>query len=111
MRTRKPVNPVNRERRSRLSEVQWGPESFQRWLHGLACVIPGCAARDVEAAHSVSRGAGGTWKDIVPLCRDHHREQHTAGLVTFEQRYGIDLRAAAATVQRRWREIGGEQAE
>jgi hypothetical protein len=27
----------------------------------------------------------------VPLCRDHHREQHQVGIQTFQRVHGIDL--------------------
>jgi hypothetical protein len=34
----------------------------------------------------------------VPLCRDHHREQHAIGIQTFEATYGLDLAAIAAHI-------------
>lgn len=102
LRTRSRPNPVNRERRSRLSEVQYGPEAFVTWIHRAPCSIPGCDARDVEQAHAKSRAAGGTWEDTLPLCRDHHREQHDIGLLTFERKHGVDLRLIARMVQRAW---------
>ena len=107
LRARKRLNPVNRERRATLSEIQYGPEEFTTWLHRLQCCVPGCEARDIEQAHVVSKGAGGTWEDTVPMCRDHHREQHAMGFLTFERKYGCDLRAIAAQVQREWKARNG----
>lgn len=45
-----------------------------------------------EAAHIKSRGAGGDdARNIVPLCRYHHQEQHTMGIKSFQKKYGIVL--------------------
>lgn len=42
-----------------------------------------------ERHHIVSRGAGGTDDEIniLPLCREHHREIHAVGWQTFCRRY------------------------
>jgi hypothetical protein len=37
----------------------------------------------------------------VPLCFNHHREQHDCGVGTFEDRHGLDLWALAAELVRR----------
>ena len=42
--------------------------------------------------------AGGTRRDLVPLCAHHHREQHDTGVETFATRYQVDLAALAASV-------------
>lgn len=102
LRARKRPEPINRDRRGKLSLKQYGEDSFILWLHGLVCGIPGCEARDVEQAHAKSRGAGGTWRDSLPLCRAHHREQHQLGLLTFETKYGVDLRSLAAATVALW---------
>ena len=31
----------------------------------------------------------------VPLCHDHHHEQHQIGHAAFDAKYGVDLRALA----------------
>lgn len=36
-------------------------------------------------------------KWTVPLCNQHHQEGHLAGWKTFEEKYGVDLRAVAET--------------
>ncbi len=46
-------------------------------------------------AHFVSRGASGGRFDIGPLCQAHHDEQHANGIMTFAERYGLDLRHEA----------------
>ena len=45
--------------------------------------------------HVRARGAGGTKKDLVPLCRDCHNTVHNIGIESFRTRYGIDLKTIA----------------
>lgn len=96
------VKPVNRERRSLYSEKHYGTEDFRAWFYGLSCVVPGCEAASVEMAHVKSRGAGGTWQDVVPKCHAHHREQHDIGILTWQQKHGLCLTTMAAEIQRAW---------
>lgn len=96
--TRKPINPRNAKRRKQLFERGFGSAEYVAHVKGLPCVVPGCTHRDIEAAHVVSRGAGGGPEDIVPLCRTHHREQHDSGIRTFEDRYELDLDIEAGLV-------------
>lgn len=51
--------------------------------------------------HHPSRGAGGTSKDLVPLCREHHNEFHgpNGGAETFQTRHSVDLKRIAATME------------
>lgn len=51
------------------------------------CVV--CGRPNPDRAHIRSRGAGGTWDEdnIMMLCRLHHREQHSIGIVTFALKY------------------------
>ncbi|MCA9636547.1 MAG: hypothetical protein KC420_11020 [Myxococcales bacterium] len=51
-----------------------------------------------EAAHVRSRGAGGTRRDLVPLCQRHHSEQHRIGIKTFAERHSLDLTAEAQRI-------------
>ncbi len=48
--------------------------------------------------HVRSRGAGGTDKDCVPLCREHHQEVHRIGRDTFDAKHGISLRKVADAI-------------
>lgn len=105
---RKRIRPVNRERLSRRREVQYGPAGFLDWLHSLGCSVPSCGAADIEAAHATSRGAGGTWEDLLPLCTRHHRMQHDKGVKSFERYVGFSLEDVAASVHQRWRAFAGE---
>jgi len=61
-------------------------------------------SRKIDAAHVRARGMGGAKgdrRDLVPLCRRHHRasgEARTSQRAKFEKGYGIDLAAEAARI-------------
>lgn len=69
------------------------------FVKGHVCCV--CGAWPVDFHHVVSRGAGGSDWDGVPLCHDCHMEFHASGIDTFEKRHKIDLRALAAEFCRR----------
>lgn len=68
----------------------------------MPCLVVGCQRRRVEIAHVKSRGAGhGAWivtengrlvGNLVPLCMEHHREQHTRGVETFTAEHELHVR-------------------
>lgn len=90
-------------------ESQFGSEAFRKWVRMQTCVIPGCGGWPCEAAHVVSRGAGGTARDIVPLCHAHHEEQHRVGIQTFQARHNVELDVCAEWTQTRWTLYQGRQ--
>jgi len=53
----------------------------------MPCLV--CRDTPCDPAHIKSRGAGGgdVPFNVMPLCRNHHTEQHQIGIVTFVQRY------------------------
>jgi len=63
----------------------------------LACCVPRCRAYYVQAHHSETGGMGmkGPDSSCVPVCIAHHTELHTGGHLTFQEKYGIDLKAIA----------------
>lgn len=74
------------------------------WVRGHACSVGGatgngCGGR-IEAAH-VRGGTDGALgvkpSDIytIPLCSDHHAEQHRIGEAAFCKRHAIDMLAIA----------------
>ncbi len=90
--------------------------SHLAWLRGCECAIAGkaehvCSGR-MEAAH-VRRGTeGGTALKpadfhAIPLCSAGHSEQHALGEVSFERKYGINMKAIAEGLAKisphRWR--------
>ena len=90
---KKPINPVNRERKKREYARCYGSKERVERIRALGCAVCGKAPSD--NAHVRSRGAGGTWRDVVPLCPDHHSEQHRVGWDTFRARYPRDYEALA----------------
>jgi 5-methylcytosine-specific restriction endonuclease McrA len=51
------------------------------------CLV--CSSKNVDVAHVRTRGAGGPDEEfnLMPLCREHHTEQHKIGIITFMRRY------------------------
>lgn len=74
----------------------YGSEERIKAVQRMRCLI--CFATPCENAHVISKGAGGTYKDIVPLCHKHHQEQHQIGILSFQKKYDIDLSDAAKRV-------------
>lgn len=74
-----------------------------RMARFLKCAVPSCERRwphwKLQAAHVVSRGAGGhDFANVVGLCPDHHAEQHNSGIATFQKRHNVDLLVVASYV-------------
>lgn len=88
------LRPVNRERKLERYERAYGERG--ELVRAMPCLLLGNGCwGPIEAAHVKSRGAGGTCRDLVPLCSRHHAEQHQAGIKTFCKTHDIDLHAAA----------------
>ena len=68
----------------------------QAYVRRHSCSVPGCTGKPIELAHAKTRGSGGHDATGAPLCAEHHTEQHTIGINTFQSKYGIDLYATAA---------------
>jgi hypothetical protein len=65
----------------------------------MPCLVPGCRKR-VEACHT-------SWRDLVPLCREHHEEageHRTTQRHAFEVRHGVSLTLTAEELVRVHRE-------
>jgi hypothetical protein len=105
----KPMRAKNPKRAKQRQQVAFGEKA--EWIRTLRCVVGEayhCSLLHVagrqpaEAAHVKSRGAGGRAEHLIPLCVLHHHEQHTLGISTFAEKYGIDLTELAAEYERRW---------
>ena len=83
-------------RRSKRFAARRDP-AYAKWVRSGLCLIgEQCFGTGVEACHVKTRGAGGDDRgNLVPLCRQHHREQHTIGIRSFGRKYGVDLLAHA----------------
>lgn len=86
----KPMKSVYRER---------SVPAFRRWIKTLQCSVKGCPKSEIDPAHvrvdlppSAHKGGAAlkphdSW--IIPLCRDHHNEQHE-GERSFAERHKLD---------------------
>jgi hypothetical protein len=108
---RKSKLPVRNEGRSKETEqIQFeGGIGHRAWICKRRCLV--CTAPFSDPAHAVSRGAGGKWFHLVPLCRKHHTEQHDHGLKTFQAKYQVNLRSVARLLaQEHLNEVLGSEA-
>ena len=76
-------------------------EAYREWIRALPCLLLGRTGHyrchgPVQVCHVKSRGAGGPDRqNVVPMCAGAHGEQHCYGIRSFEQRYGLNLKATA----------------
>jgi len=98
---RKTLRRRNAARRRRLFAKQFHSRAFVAFVHAQPCVVKGCT-RPSECMHVVSRGAGGTWRELVPGCRTHHGLQHNGGIAWFQRAFQVDLTEAAAELCQKW---------
>jgi hypothetical protein len=100
------VKAKERQKRKRVRAKRandfGGPHG--EWVRERGCEVPGCEEAP-ELHHQPYRSHGGTAKDLVGLCANHHRTgrlaRHKVSLEKFNREHGTDLLAAAA---RNWRE-------
>lgn len=94
----------NSKRKAKLYAKNFGEHAD--WVRTLACLVNDAECRGlVEPHHYPTVGSGGTAKNITPLCNFHHIAQfHRMGPKTFQERYGLDLKAIAACL---WKINGG----
>lgn len=98
-------HPVQREARS--------CPAHRAWVRRHHCSVQSCNRMPIECAHVRTGADGGTSlkpsdKWVISLCVHHHREQHRIGEMSFQARYGLDLRKLAAEFARRsphWRKL------
>ena len=97
------MNILTRRKRQRATPKKQGWPQHLAWVRGFNCLIAGkheCGGR-VEAHHvreGHTAGMGQKPPDYwaVPLCSKAHGEGHTIGWQTFETKYGVTLKEAAA---------------
>lgn len=101
---RTPLNPVNRERKARRYERDFG--DYAATIRNLPCCVCGRVPRPPTYSHPHhvrSRGAGGDKRDLVPVCHREHLLIHLMGRESFEARYEISLASIAADL---WSQYG-----
>lgn len=96
-----PLSPRNVGRRARAFAEAFGERGAA--VRAMPCLCLDLLPYDrcsgpIEAAHVRSRGAGGTRRDLVPLCQRHHRAQHSEGIKSFANGFGLDLQAEAQRI-------------
>lgn len=103
---RKPVNSMNRVRLASLRDKQYGLSfGYAAWICSHPCSVPDCkrgSGWTVPAHTKKTKGAGGTWRDLTPLCFIHESEFHSSGRFSFDRKYGIKCSAIADEMVRRW---------
>lgn len=78
----------NPERARKLKAKAFGKQA--KLCRRSPCLV--CGKRPSDPAHVRSRGAGGRDRgNVIPLCRDHHREQHQHGWAALERVHLIDV--------------------
>lgn len=92
----KAMKKVNAKRKRERFVEGFGSAERVRAIQAMPCLV--CSARPSQVAHVKSRGAGGTYRDTVPLCAACHALQHAKGVETFERMVGLDLTAEAKRV-------------
>ena len=81
--------------------------SLQRvkFIRSLPCEVTGLCSEGSHNAHTKSRGAGGTYKDIVPLSSEVHQRFDEMPESKFRERYGRtkqSIRDRAPWYQQLW---------
>lgn len=83
------IKPSNPKRRKENFKKYYGSIERVKLLNATPCLI--CSNLPSDAAHTVSKSAGGTFTDLLPLCRTHHSQLHNLGTQTFEKLHNIKL--------------------
>lgn len=93
------LRPRNEERRERLHHSQYdGDIKHAEWIRSLSCVVCHYQGPHLQAAHFPSKGAGGTYENLIPLCGTRmeggtmvegcHQRQHRLGDATWASENG-----------------------
>lgn len=79
---------------ARAPKREW--RRHEAFVRRCACVVPGCANRDIQFAHLRTAANSGialkpaSWFGVA-LCRSHHSQAHNIGHDSFARLYRIDL--------------------
>lgn len=95
---------TQKQRAAERTEKQFGAKA--EWIRRQPCVV--CKRSPCEAAHARPRSRGGTAEHLVPLCSEHHHEQHAAGIYTFESHHGVSLAFLAGHFDFKWHHRDGD---
>ena len=98
------IKKVNPKRRKELFKRNFHSKERVEKINNMSCSVIGCKNKNIANAHMKSRGAGGDYKSIIPLCHQHHQEEHQIGNGVFLRKYGINVKEKIKEV----RELLGE---
>lgn len=102
------VRKVNRTRKAKQFQRDFGGAKYVDFLHLQRCAVSGFRMGEwnpnrhgphvicIVAAHMKSRGAGGHADDLIPLDAVLHAEQHAIGMRAFARKYGTTVTALRA---------------
>lgn len=79
-----------------FNEKAYGSLELVLMIKAMPCVVCHDYTVESDTAHvGSSKGAGGSYKDLIPLCRVHHTELHAIGKTSFQKVHDICLEAEA----------------
>ena len=99
---------INSKRRRLSWKKHFGSQEYRAMVIAMDCLVPGCSQRPVDPHHYPTVGAGGTYRDLTPLCgggSGHHREFHDDGQETFQKKHGLDLKESAKEIAKAGRHL------
>lgn len=106
------LRPVNRKRKAERFEADFGGKHHAEWGTMRpcdACKWPALKSNPNQNHHEPSRGAGGKAADQVTLCLLCHTAVHAEGVLSFQERKGVNLRELAAKRYQEWLAQGGHE--
>lgn len=83
-------------RQSKRFRKHYYSEAYVLAIKAMHCLS--CRKRPCHAHHVKTKGAGGTYRDLVPLCPKHHMELHNSGRKTFAAGHSVNLTEQAERI-------------
>jgi hypothetical protein len=94
--------PFGKPQRVTVADILFGKQFHSPEFVEFTRTAPSAVSGNIPClcSHSArSRGAGGTYRDVVPLTDDEHREEHAIGVRTFWRSAGRNPKVEA---RRHW---------
>jgi hypothetical protein len=99
--SRKPIR-VRKADPSKRRFAKHRDHSYAAWIASLPCILKRHPAGhrcwgDVQCCHVKARATGGSDRgNCFPACAGAHQLQHTLGIVSWQELFGLDLASVAA---------------
>lgn len=95
-----------KKERKRIQHNGERDTEFIGWVKHQRCCVPYCRFSGVvDAHHAVHKSQGGTNRDAVPLCHEHHigvYHGECGSVEAFKETTGVDLREESRRLQLRY---------